>query len=79
MNVEQHNNIMKTLEVCDIENDIQDNRFEAEEDYVYVTFNEITDMIFDGLSALHLKYDIKIFPNNENELQVNFREKTNAN
>ncbi len=78
MNVAQHHNIIKVLEICDLEHDIQDNRFETEEDYVYVTFSEVTNALFDAISALHLHYDIKIFPNNENELQVNFRDRTNA-
>jgi len=78
MNVEQHHNIMKVLQICDLEHDIQDNRFETSEDYVYVTFRELTNELFDAISALHLHYDVQIFPNNENELQVNFKERTGS-
>ena len=78
MNVEQHDNIMKVIDVADFDRNVIDNRFEADGNYVYVTFRELNNNLMHALGALHLKYDIRIYPINYNQLQVNFVEKTDA-
>ena len=69
---------MKVMHLADFEEDIIDNRFESDGNYVYITLSEITDSLMHALAALHLKYEIQVFPIATQQLQVNFREKTNA-